>query len=63
MATGTVRWFTRGTGFIKPDDGGVDLFAHHSAMGGVYSLKQAQKVSFNVTHGPKGPTASDIKAR
>ena len=63
MATGTVRWFTRGMGFVKPDGGGEDLFAHHSAieMVGHKSLKQAQKVSFDVTQGPKGPTASNIR--
>lgn len=64
MATGTVRWFTRGSGYIAPDDGGEDLFAHHSAieMDGYKLLKQAQKVSFEVAKGPKGPLASNIRA-
>jgi cold shock protein len=65
MATGTVKWFndSKGFGFITPDDGGKDLFAHHSSiqMAGYKSLKEAQKVSFDVTDGPKGPAASNIK--
>jgi CspA family cold shock protein len=66
MATGTVKWFNdaKGFGFITPDDGGKDLFAHHSSiqMDGYKSLKEAQKVSFEVTQGPKGPAATAIKA-
>jgi cold shock protein len=66
MPTGTVKWFNdaKGFGFITPDDGGKDLFAHHSSiqMDGYKSLKEAQKVSFEVTQGPKGPAASSIKA-
>jgi CspA family cold shock protein len=66
MSTGTVKWFndSKGFGFITPDDGGKDLFAHHSSiqMDGYKSLKEAQKVSFDVTQGPKGPAASNIKA-
>jgi cold shock protein len=66
MATGTVKWFndSKGFGFITPDDGGKDLFAHHSSiqMQGYKSLKDAQKVSFDVTEGPKGPAATNIKA-
>ena len=65
MATGTVKWFndSKGFGFITPDDGGKDLFAHHSSiqMGGYKSLKEAQKVSFEVTQGPRArrrPTSS-----
>jgi CspA family cold shock protein len=65
MATGTVKWFndSKGFGFITPDDGGKDLFAHHSSiqMSGYKSLKEAQKVSFDVTQGPKGPAATNIK--
>jgi CspA family cold shock protein len=65
MATGTVKWFndSKGFGFITPDDGGKDLFAHHSSiqMAGYKSLKETQKVSFDVTEGPKGPAASNIK--
>jgi CspA family cold shock protein len=65
MATGTVKWFNdaKGFGFITPDDGGKDLFAHHSSIqgSGFKSLKEAQKVSFDVVQGPKGPAASNIK--
>jgi cold shock CspA family protein len=66
MATGTVKWFndSKGFGFITPDDGGKDLFAHHTSiqMDGYKSLKEAQKVSFDVTQGAKGPAAANIKA-
>ena len=66
MATGTVKWFTgaKDFGFITPDDGGKDLFAHFSSipMNGDKSLKKAQKVSFDVTDGPKGPAVSNIKS-
>ena len=57
MATGTVKWFNdaKGYGFITPDDGGEDLFAHFSAinMQGFKTLKEGQKVSFEVTQGPR----------
>jgi cold shock CspA family protein len=66
MATGTVKWFNdaKGFGFITPDDGGKDLFAHHSSiqMDGYKSLQEAQKVSFDVVAGQKGPAAANIKA-
>ena len=66
MIEGTVKWFndSKGFGFITPDDGGKDLFAHHSniQMEGYKSLKENQKVSFDVVEGPKGPAASNIKA-
>ncbi len=65
MSTGTVKWFddAKGFGFIKPDDGGKDLFAHHSSIqgSGFKSLKEDQKVSYDVTQGPKGPAASNIR--
>jgi len=65
MASGTVKWFNdaKGFGFITPDDGGKDLFAHHSSiqMGGFKSLKEQQKVTFDVVDGPTGPAAANIK--
>ncbi|HBP77500.1 MAG TPA: cold-shock protein, partial [Halomonas sp.] len=58
MATGTVKWFndTKGYGFISPDDGGDDLFAHFSEIQaeGFKTLQDGQKVSFEVTQGKKG---------
>jgi CspA family cold shock protein len=68
MSTGTVKWFNdaKGFGFITPDGGGKDLFAHFSAIqtqgNGFRSLKENQKVSFDVTSGPKGDQASNIRA-
>jgi CspA family cold shock protein len=64
MANGTVKWFndTKGYGFITPDGGGDDLFAHFSAIqgGGFKTLKENQRVTFEVTTGPKGKQASNI---
>lgn len=66
MATGTVKWFneTKGFGFITPDDGGEDLFAHFSAIksDGFKTLKEGEKVSYEVTSGPKGKQASNIQS-
>ncbi|MBF7052173.1 cold-shock protein [Halomonas sp. KAO] len=66
MATGTVKWFndTKGYGFISPDDGGDDLFAHFSEIqaDGFKSLQDGQKVTFEVTQGKKGLQASNIRA-
>src|SRR5258706_10267725 len=65
MATGTVKWFNdaKGFGFITPDDGGEDLFAHFSEVKaeGFKSLQDGQKVSFEVKQGPKGKQAANIK--
>ena len=65
MATGTVKWFndSKGFGFITPDDGGPDLFAHFSAIGmnGFKTLKEGQKVQIELTQGPKGAQASNIQ--
>ena len=67
MATGTVKWFNdaKGYGFITPDDGGEDLFAHFSAiqMNGFKTLKEGQKVQFEVVQGPKGKQASSAAPR
>jgi cold shock protein len=65
MATGTVKWFndSKGFGFITPSEGGEDLFAHHTAiqMNGFKTLKEGQKVEFEVRRGPKGLQAANIK--
>ncbi|GGI52961.1 MAG TPA: cold-shock protein [Oxalicibacterium sp.] len=65
MATGTVKWFNdaKGFGFITPDEGGEDLFAHFSAIqdSGFKSLQENQRVTFEVTTGPKGKQASNIQ--
>ena len=64
MATGTVKWFneSKGYGFITPDEKGEDVFAHFSAinMDGFKTLKEGQRVSFEITSGPKGKQASNI---
>ena len=66
MVVGTVKWFNseKGYGFITPDGGGNDVFAHYSAiqMSGYRSLEENQRVSFTVTKGPKGPQAADIQS-
>ena len=66
MSTGTVKWFNaaKGFGFISPEDGGADLFVHYSEiqMAGHATLDENQKVSFEVTQGPKGKQASNIQA-
>jgi CspA family cold shock protein len=64
MATGVVKWFSnaKGYGFISPDEGGDDIFAHFSSieMEGYKSLKEGQRVEFDVATGPKGLQASKI---
>jgi len=63
--TGIVKWFNegKGFGFIAPDDGGKDLFAHYSEIrgSGFKTLVEAQRVEFEVTEGRKGPQASNIR--
>jgi CspA family cold shock protein len=65
MATGKVKWFdtTKGFGFITPDDGSKDVFAHHTGIAGdgYKSLNEDQEVTFDVTEGAKGPQASNIR--
>lgn len=65
MAQGTVKWFNadKGFGFITPDDGGADVFAHFSAIqsGGYRSLDENQRVEFDVTEGQKGLQAENIR--
>jgi len=65
MSTGTVKWFNdaKGFGFITPDDGSKDLFVHFSAIqgGGFKTLKENDKVQFDVTQGPKGAQATNVR--
>jgi CspA family cold shock protein len=65
MAVGTVKWFNadKGFGFITPDGGGADVFAHFSAIesSGFRSLDENQRVEFDVTQGAKGPQAANIR--
>jgi len=65
MATGTVKWFNdaKGFGFVTPEGGGKDLFAHFSAIQGqgFKTLREGQRVQFDVTAGPKGEQASNIR--
>ena len=64
MSTGTVKWFAseKGFGFITPDDGGADLFVHHSEVqvSGYASLEDGQKVTYEVGEGRKGPCATNV---
>ena len=65
MATGTVKWFNaeKGFGFIATDEGGPDVFVHYSASAtsGYRSLEENQRVTFDVTQGPKGPQAANVQ--
>ncbi|AKF80256.1 cold-shock protein [Myxococcus fulvus 124B02] len=66
MATGTVKWFndSKGFGFIAQDGGGDDVFCHHTAIqsDGHRTLREGQKVEFDVTKGPKGLQAANVRA-
>jgi len=65
MPTGTVKWFNdeKGFGFITPDEGGKDLFVHHSAIqgSGYKSLAEGASVSYEGEQGPKGPAAANVQ--
>src|SRR5213593_4579005 len=67
MATGTVKWFndSKGYGFITPDEGGKDLFVHHSAIsgGGFKSLAEGARVQYDAAEGARGPEARAPGAR
>jgi CspA family cold shock protein len=66
MANGTVKWFSdeKGFGFITPDDGGQDLFVHHTGIvgEGYRSLAEGTKVTYESESGDKGPKAVNVKA-
>lgn len=66
MPNGTVKWFSdaKGFGFIAPDEGGADVFAHFSAvqMEGFRTLKEGSRVSYDLVQGPKGSLAQNIRA-
>ena len=65
MAAGTVKWFndSKGFGFVTPEGGGDDLFAHFTAIqgSGFKTLKEGQRVTFDVANGPKGKQATNIR--
>ena len=64
MAQGTIKWFSdqKGYGFVTPDGGGKDVFVHFSALQGegFKSLAEGQKISFDITQGPKGEQAANV---
>ena len=66
MITGVVKWFNnaKGYGFVTPDEGEQDVFVHFSAisMDGYKTLKEGQKVQFDISQGPKGLQAANLQA-
>jgi CspA family cold shock protein len=66
MATGTVKWFSddKGYGFVTPDEGGKDLFVHHTGIAGegFRTLAEGSKVSYDEEEGDKGPKAVNVQA-
>jgi cold shock protein len=65
MSQGTVKWFNseKGYGFIAQDGGGADVFVHHSSIAadGYRSLEDNQRVEFDISQGPKGPQADNVR--